>query len=146
MSPRKKIVNSRHYITAEAAESAGKIALQLAEEIGLMISVAVVDNSGHLLHFTRHDTAQFLTIDIAINKAWTASSFSLSSQTWNDAVQQPSLTPLTQTPRFTPVAGGYPLFHHGELIGAIGISGGSTLQDHSVAERTAQTLGFHQST
>jgi len=146
MSPLKKVVYSRHHITTEAAESAGKIALQLAEEMGIMISVAVVDNSGHLLHFTRHDRAQFLTIDIAINKAWTASSFSLSSQTWNDAVQHPSLTPLTQTPRFTPVAGGYPLFHHGELIGAIGISGGSTLQDHSVAERTTQTLGFYQST
>lgn len=137
-------VYSRQHITAEAAEFACKTALGLAEEMGILISVAVVDNSGHLLHFARHDGAQFLTIDVALNKAWTASSFALPSQDWNEIVQQPSLAPLSHTPRFTPVAGGCPLYYQGGIIGAMGISGGSPQQDHYLADCTVQQCDFQK--
>ncbi|WP_159282958.1 GlcG/HbpS family heme-binding protein [Rahnella variigena] len=140
MSPITPSVYSLQHITAEAAELASKTALRLADEMGIVISVAVVDNGGHLVHFARHDAAQFLTIDVAINKAWTASSFALPSHDWNEIVQQPSLAPLSQTPRFTPVAGGCPLYYQDGIIGAIGISGGSPQQDHYLADCTVQQL------
>ncbi|WP_262984453.1 GlcG/HbpS family heme-binding protein [Trinickia symbiotica] len=47
-------------------------------------------------------------------------------------------------PRLTPVGGGVPIFHEGRLVGGIGVSGGTSAQDHEAAEEALRHAGFNQ--
>ncbi|MCX5617051.1 heme-binding protein, partial [Bombella sp. TMW 2.2559] len=109
------------------------------------VSVAITDAGGHLQAFGRSDGAAFLTVDIAIDKAWTASSFGQPTHVWNRIVQDPHMAPLTSRPRLVTVGGGCPLLADGRLIGGIGVSGGTYEQDRDLAEHALNRLGFEQS-
>lgn len=94
--------------------------------------------------FERADTAPFLTVDVAIDKAWTAASFGMATHQWNQYMAEPAVAPLAHHPRLTPVGGGVPLFHEGRLMGGIGVSGGTSVQDHEAAEEALRNAGFLQ--
>ena len=65
----------------------------------------------------------FLTVDVAIDKAWTASSFGYATHVWNDYITaDPKVAPLAYRPRMVAVGCGYPILEDGKLIGGIGIS------------------------
>lgn len=109
---------------------------------GFAATIAIVDAGGHLRAFERADTAPFLTVDVAIDKAWTAASFGMATHDWNAYMAEPAVAPLAHHPRLMPVGGGVPLFADGQLIGGIGISGGSSLQDHDAAEEALRASGW----
>lgn len=79
---------------------------------------------------------------MTVNKAWTAASFGLSTQVWNQVVAQPATAPLAQHPRLMAVGGGVPIVLAGQVVGAIGISGGNAQQDHDAAVAALQVRGF----
>lgn len=109
---------------------------------GFAATIAITDAGGHLRAFERADGAPFLTAEVAMDKAWTAASFGLSTQQWNRYMNEPAVAPLAQHPRLMPVGGGVPIVLDGQLAGGIGISGGTSAQDHDAAEAALRALGL----
>lgn len=144
MTPTTSIAKSRPTaaITRAAATALITAALAAATDIGFEAAVAVTDASGFLRAFERADSAPFLTVEVAINKAYTAVSFNMPTHFWPGAFADPNVAQLAHTPRLVAVGGGYPIFENGLLVGGIGISGGSALQDQQAAEKALQALGF----
>jgi uncharacterized protein GlcG (DUF336 family) len=108
-----------------------------AREIGLAVIIAVLDAGGHLKAFKRMDGAVLASIDIAMRKARTAVLFESNSEAVWDFCKPGAPAPgleLTNGGLAT-FAGGIPLKDpDGEMIGALGVSGGSVAQDLEVAE------------
>ena len=107
------------------------------------VKVAVVDATGNLRAFERTDDAPFLTVDVAIDKAWSSASFGYPTHVWNDYVSNdPKVAPLAYRPRMVAVGGGYPILEDGKLIGGIGISGGNYQQDQDACVEALTKIGF----
>ncbi|HEY1899019.1 MAG TPA: heme-binding protein [Steroidobacteraceae bacterium] len=114
-----------------------------AAEIGVPYNLAVVDAGGNLVSHIRMDGAWMGSIDIAIQKAWTARAFDMATEDLAKMAQ--SGKPLfginsTNHDRVVIFAGGLPLKHGDVVIGAVGASGGTVEQDEKVAE--AAVAGF----
>lgn len=120
-------------------------ATNAAAVLNVKISAAVVDNGGILKAFIRNDSAPFLTVDAAINKAWTSASFGYPTHMWNGFMNDPQLAPIAHIPKVLAVGGGYPLMVDGEIIGGLGISGGTYIEDQEIAEMALNSLGMSPS-
>ncbi len=127
-------------ITLEEARRVISAAEQKAQEIGQPMNIAVLDAGRNLKAFARMEDAWLGSIEIAIDKAFTSSSFPLATQDLADMAQpgQP-LFGLNTTigGRVVIFGGGIPLMRGDEHVGAIGVSGGTVDQDHDVAEAGA---------
>ncbi|MVN85711.1 heme-binding protein [Deinococcus sp. HMF7620] len=113
---------------------------QKAEEIGQPMNVAVVDSGGNLVAHVRMDKAWIGSIDISINKAFTARAFDLSTKDLAAESQSGGQffgIHVSNGGRVMIFAGGIPLKRDGEVVGAIGVSGGTGEQDQTVAEAGA---------
>jgi hypothetical protein len=75
-------------INRETAAALIGAAIAAARVIGIPAAVAVVDATGHLRAFERTDDAPFLTVDVAVDKAWSSASFGYPTHVWNDYVTQ----------------------------------------------------------
>ncbi|AIO46738.1 TPA: GlcG/HbpS family heme-binding protein [Burkholderia cenocepacia] len=128
-----------------AASSAAQAAAAAAERLGVCVNVAVVDAAGLLAAFVRMPGAPLHSIDIAIDKAYTAASFGLPTGAWHDALAAHSVAVrqgLVLRPRFVAFGGGLPIIDDGARIGGIGVSGGSEAQDESCARAGLDAAGF----
>ncbi len=109
----------------------------MADAIGIPYNVAIVDAGGRLVAFSRQDGALIGSIDLAINKAYTARIFDISTATLA-TLAQPSgpLYGIQHSNRGSVVifGGGIPVWRDGVIIGAIGTSAGTVEQDVAVAE------------
>jgi uncharacterized protein GlcG (DUF336 family) len=123
-------------ITAEGSQRAIAAAEAKAREMGLAMVIAVVDESGVLKGFSRMDGAPLLSVQIAQDKAYTAAAFGISSDAWFDFIKDdpPLLHGIVHTPRLVIFGGGYPIKSGGQIVGAIGVSGGHYEQDMQVAQ------------
>jgi uncharacterized protein GlcG (DUF336 family) len=123
-------------ITAERAQIMVNAAAAKAQEIGVPMVIAVVDDSGILKAFLRMDGAKLLSVDIAQNKAWTAASFGIATDQWHEFIKNdaPLLTGIPSTPRLIVFGGGYPIVANGQVVGGIGCSGGHYSQDMECAQ------------
>jgi uncharacterized protein GlcG (DUF336 family) len=117
-------------------------ALELAAEAGFEVAVAVADAGGALKGLSRTDGAAPMTADVAIGKAWTSATSGFPTHVWNEIVADPKVAPLTHLPRMMAIAGGIPVIEGGQVVGAIGISGGSHDQDLYVASTALERAGF----
>ena len=131
-------------ISLEAAQALLAEARRACAARGFAATISITDAGGHLRAFERADTAPFLTVGVAIDKAWTAASFGMATHQWNQYMAEATVAPLAHHPRLTPVGGGVPLFHEGHLVGGIGVSGGTSVQDHEAAEEALRNAGFLQ--
>ena len=127
-------------ITAEDASRTIAGARRKAEELGQPVDIAVVDAGRNLKAFVRMDGALLGSIDVAINKAFTAASFKLSTRELAEMAQPGG--PLfgihtTNNGRIVIFAGVIPLERDGEVRGAVGVSSGTVEQDQAVAEAGA---------
>jgi uncharacterized protein GlcG (DUF336 family) len=114
-----------------------------AREIGRPMNIAIVDAGGNLVSHVRMDGAWIGSIDITINKAFTARAFDLETAQLaenSQPGQQFFGIHASNHGRVMIFAGGIPLRRGGSVIGAIGVSGGSGYQDQMVA--TAGTGAF----
>jgi uncharacterized protein GlcG (DUF336 family) len=128
-----------------AAHAAVVEAVQAAQDMGACVNVAVVDASGVLAAFLRMPGAPLHSVDIAIDKAYTAVSFGLPTHQWADALQGHSAAVrdgIVLRPRFVAFGGGLPIVEAGQRIGAIGVSGGSEAQDQAIAQAGLDALGL----
>jgi uncharacterized protein GlcG (DUF336 family) len=111
-----------------------------AAEIKQPMNIAVVDAGGNLVSHVRMDGAWIGSIDISINKAFTSRAFDISTKdlgTHSQSGGQFFGIHASNGGRIMIFAGGIPLKKDGKVVGAIGVSGGSGEQDHSVAEAGA---------
>ncbi|MBK6716365.1 MAG: heme-binding protein [Burkholderiales bacterium] len=131
-------------ITAAAAAAATQAAVAKAEALGIRINVAVTDASGTLMGFLRMPGAFLHSIDIAIDKAYTAASFGFPTSAWGAALANDELlrAGLNARPRLVLFGGGLPVVEGGERIGGIGVSGGSAEQDEVCAAAGLAALGL----
>lgn len=107
-----------------------------AKELGIPYNLAVVDAGGNLIIHVRMDGAWLGSIDIAINKAWTARAFDMSTDELSRASQSgQSLYGINSTNHAKVVifGGGLPVVVDGAVVGAVGASGGSVENDIKVA-------------
>ncbi|MGO1235287.1 GlcG/HbpS family heme-binding protein, partial [Microbacterium gubbeenense] len=126
--------------TARRIIAAGE---QKADEIGQPMNIAVVDAGGNLVAHVRQDGAWIGSIEISISKAWTSRAFDITTKDLGDnsqPAQQFFGIQNTNGGKVAIFAGGIPLVRDGAVIGAVGVSGGSGEQDHSVAEAGAAAL------
>jgi len=137
------LAHTKNEITLDVALRVIDGARRAAEAMGVAMNVAVVDEGNNLVAFERMDGAWLGSIDIARGKAYTARAFNMSTK---------DLAPLCQPGqslfgihasndgRLIIFPGGIPLEKDGEVVGAIGVSGGAVEQDHAVAESGAKAL------
>ena len=121
-----------------------KAAIERAEEMNRLCSVAIVDDRGFLVAIHRMDRAPIPTVDIARDKAWTAATFRMptsdivkfgdasspgfgfNTENWND--------------RLTVISGGLPIKDGDNVIGGIGVSGGIPEEDVAVCQAALATV------
>jgi len=134
---------ARRSIDAKTAEQAIEAAAKKATELGLKMCIAVTDEAGDLKAFRRMDGAPKLSIEIATNKAYTAASFGMPTHAWFDFIKNdpPLLHGITHTPRLVVFGGGFPIHLEGEIVGAIGPSGGHYTQDMECARAALAAIG-----
>ncbi len=131
-------------ITIEEAQQIISAAEQKAREIGQPMNLAVMDAGRNLKAFHRMDGAWVASIDIAIDKAFTSAGRGLSTKEIGEMAQpgQPLFgIHTTNGGRIVIFAGGLPLARDGEVVGAIGVSGGTVDQDQEVAEAGVAAFG-----
>ena len=131
-------------LSLEGARKVLDAAIAKAGEMGLAFCIAVTDNGGEPIVTARMDGAPRLSGGIALNKAYTVTGFGgmPTSQWWDVIKDEPSLVHgLTHTPRLTVFGGGVGVFADGQLVGAVGVSGGSAEQDAEVAAAGAAVIG-----
>lgn len=114
-----------------------------AERIGVRVCAAVTDRAGYLLAYLRMDGAPLLSEQLARDKAYTVAAFNgRPTHEWWDAIADdpPVRNGLGCADRLVIFGGGVPICVSGELVGAIGISGGSAEQDREIADAGAAAL------
>ncbi len=139
-------------LTAEATSLALQATVAHAEALGIRINVAVTDASGTLAGFLRMPGAFLHSIDIAIDKAYTAASFGFPTSRWMDIFKDNEALRLGMPyrPRLVVFGGGLPITEPGAdgrpgggaRLGGIGVSGGSAEQDEECARAGLRAIGL----
>ncbi len=139
-------------LTAEATSLALQATVAHAEALGIRINVAVTDASGTLAGFLRMPGAFLHSIDIAIDKAYTAASFGFPTSRWMDIFKDNEALRLgmPHRPRLVVFGGGLPIVEpgadgtpgSGARLGGIGVSGGSAEQDEECARAGLRAIGL----
>ncbi|HEX6595233.1 MAG TPA: heme-binding protein [Bacillota bacterium] len=129
-------------ISHEFAQKMISEAINRAEQFGIAVNVAVVDDGGHLTAFSRMDRAAILSIDIAINKAYTASAFGIPTHEWYELINDHEAlkTGIVHTDRLVVFGGGYPIMNGNDLAGGIGVSGGTEEEDQQCCQAALKLL------
>jgi uncharacterized protein GlcG (DUF336 family) len=127
----------------EQAHKALTAALQKADEIGSPSSVAVVDQGRELLAFARQDGALLASTEISIGKAYTACSMKMATKDIGPLTQpgQPLFgLEVTHSRPLVTFGGGRPLEVGGEVVGGVGVAGGTVDQDDEIAAAAAAAV------
>ncbi len=130
-------------INLETARRLIAAAEKKAAEIGQPMNIAIADAGGNLVAHVRMDGAWMGSIDISIKKAWTSRAFDIATKDLaehSQSGQQFFGIHASNGGKVMIFAGGIPLRQDGQVVGAIGVSGGSGEQDHAVAEAGAAAL------
>ncbi|MCI4680380.1 heme-binding protein [Rhodoblastus acidophilus] len=135
---------SRKSISAAAAYAAVGGAVANGRLLDKAAVAAVVDASGDLVALLRADGAFKASIGIAQDKAYTAAVFGLATDDLSNAlIANPTLHQgIGQRPGVILFAGGLPIIVNGEVIGGIGVSGGTEEDDRACARAGLASLGL----
>jgi len=129
-----------HKLTLEGAKKVGEAAAKFAKDNGAGPSIAVVDDGGYLLYFVRPEESFAAGANVSIGKARTSAIFKKPTKDFEDTINKGRFT-MTALPDFTPLQGGVPIMHEGQVIGAVGVSGAkSAQQDEEVAQADAAAI------
>src|SRR5262249_45149597 len=114
-----------------------------AVQLDIQVTAVVVDQSGRMIALGRMDRARPITVDIALNKAYTAASFQqptkdlagVAGQTWFQSLV------VSSSGRIMPGGGALPIVEGGNIVGAIAVAGGTEEQDQRCAETALASYG-----
>ena len=122
--------------------TAKKIAWAAAKEanrIKINAIIAIVDAGGHLIYLERFDKAQFGSIDVAVHKARCSVAYKRPTKSFEEAVNSGKISLLTLDD-ICIVEGGLPIIRSGKIVGAIGVSGGTSQEDGQIATSGVSAL------
>ena len=114
-----------------------------AAEIGQPMNIAVADAGGNIVAHARMDGAWIGSIDISQKKAYTSRAFDIATKDLAEHSQSGNQffgIHASNNGKIMIFAGGVPLKKDGQVVGAVGVSGGSGEQDHAVAEAAARAF------
>lgn len=137
-----EIVRTSTSLTEGAVSALLEAARQTALENSTPMTIAISDPAGHLQGLLRMDGAPLLSLQLAQDKAYTAASFGIPTDQWHEFIKNdpPLAAGIPTVPRLVVFGGGIPLRIDGELVGAIGVSGGHYTQDMAVAQAAVEAL------
>ncbi len=132
----------RSGLTLATAKKMLEAAENEARQQGILMAVAIADNGGNLVALHRMDNAMLASIQIAMDKAFTAIYGKIPTMVWGEIVRSGEIPPLFIHQRWTPFPGGFPLICDSAIFGAIGASGATMYGDLSVARAGVAAGGF----
>lgn len=106
------------------------------------VTIAIVDEGGHLLWLQRLDGAAPISAHIAPAKARTAALGRRESKVYEDVINQGRTSFLSAPTLEGLLEGGVPIIHEGEVIGAVGVSGVKSSEDAQIARAGIAALGL----
>jgi glc operon protein GlcG len=128
-------------ITLESARKAAAPAVAEAQKNNWRMAVAVVDISGDLVYFEKMDGTQAASVSIAVDKARSSARFKRPTKALQDALAAGGAgLRLLALDGAVPVEGGLPLIADGKIVGAIGVSGGTSEQDGQCAKAGSDSV------
>ena len=129
-------------VPAEKAIQLVNSAHATAKQLDIAVTAVVVDESGRLVALGRMDRARPITVDIATNRAFTAASFQQPTSELTNAAAQAWFQSLivSSNGRITAGGGALPIVEGSNIVGAIGVAGGTDDQDQRCAEAALATL------
>ncbi|MBI1175312.1 MAG: heme-binding protein [Sideroxydans sp.] len=134
------MTTSKPVLTLDDARRVALAAEAEALSNGWKVTIAVVDDGGHLLYLQRSHDTQFGSVETAIHKAHAAVAFQRPTKASEDAVLSGRLIHLA-LPGVIPAEGGVPLLRNATIIGGLGISGVRSFQDGQIAQAGVSALG-----
>src|SRR6516164_3347965 len=123
-------------LTLDAAKKIAAVAEAEAKKRGATVVIVVVDDGGHLLLLERLDNTQAASVEVGIGKARTAAIFRRPTKEFEEGIAKGRIASLV-IPGATPLQGGIPIVHQGNVIGAIGVSGDTPATDEEIAKAGA---------
>jgi|ERR1019366_5806939 uncharacterized protein GlcG (DUF336 family) len=114
-------------------------AAEAAAQIPCAMSIAIVDDGANLAYLERMDGAMIGSVETARRKARCAVLFKRPTKAFEEALAGGRMAILS-LPEVMPIEGGIPLIQNGQIVGAIGISGGTAQQDGFVATAAAEAF------
>jgi glc operon protein GlcG len=129
-------------VSYSAANRVLEAAVREANSLGVPVCIAVSDRAGHLVAYARMDGAPLLSGEIAQDKAYTVAAFGLPTHEWFELIKDELslLHGIVKTDRLIIFGGGVPIHADNDLVGAVGVSGGSADQDRRIAEAGAVAI------
>ncbi|WP_439630003.1 GlcG/HbpS family heme-binding protein [Gemmata sp.] len=138
------VSRERVQLNLAGAETVLEAAKKKAAELGLACNIAVVDDGGHLLSFARMDGARPASAATALTKAVSAATFRQETGPLPPKGEPDVLLSLSiqnaSGGKVTTLKGGVPIVIDGQLIGAVGVGGGTGEQDAEVARAGIRVL------
>jgi glc operon protein GlcG len=133
-------MRTRAVLTDEDIDKMADAAVAHARTNQWNVTIAIVDDGGHLLWLRRLDGASPGTAEMAASKARTAALGRRESKIYEDVIRQ-GRTAFLSAPLTAMLEGGVPIVVEGDVIGAIGVSGVKSDQDAAVARAGIAALG-----
>jgi uncharacterized protein GlcG (DUF336 family) len=128
-------------VTTDQARKAASLALAEARANNWTMAAAVVDPAGILVYFEKMDDTQNASSKIAIDKAVSAALFKRPTKTFQDSIERGGIGLRVMRLRGAmPVEGGVPLVINGQIVGGLGVSGGTAEQDGQCAKAATDAM------
>jgi len=131
-------------VSLEAAEELVRRALAHGEKLGKKVAIAVVDDGGFLVAFGRMDGTNPAAAQIAIDKAYTAAVSHVATHKWQEIMANDEPLRIGAPPgvhRLIVFGGGQPIVVDGQVVGAIGSSGGHWTGDTEIGTEALKLFG-----
>lgn len=132
-----KKLNEIKELSLDIVKEMAKAAEEKAQEMNVPVIFAAVDAGANLMLMHRMEEAFITSIDIAINKAYTAACLKQGSHSIAESVQPGQSLyglQLTNNCKIVPFGGGFPVIVDGKVVGAVGVSGGTVEEDMAIAQ------------
>jgi len=140
-------IKAKKTLTSRGVRLMMDAALARAAELDITVTVAIVDDGGHLLMLERMEGGRFHTVHSATTKAATAASNRRPTSSKGaqgqelDVLHALGLTLAAGPQNWTAMEGGYPVMIENECIGGIGVAGGDWKQDEDIAQAALRAIG-----
>jgi uncharacterized protein GlcG (DUF336 family) len=128
-------------INADNAKKVAAAAVAESRKNSFTMAIAIVDTAGNLVYFEKMDNTQTGSVNVAVEKARSAALFKRPTKAFQDGLAQGGVgLRLLALPGAVAVDGGVPIMEGGRIVGAIGVSGGTSEQDGQVAQAGVSVL------
>jgi uncharacterized protein GlcG (DUF336 family) len=127
-------MNQKPFLSAADVQRIGDAAAAHADHHGWAVTIAIVDDGGHMLWLLRMDGAAPMSAHVAPAKARTSAISRRESKVYEDMINQGRTSFLSAPGLEAKLEGGVPILVDGHCVGAIGVSGVKSIEDAQIAQ------------